>query len=134
MSRMQKLLLALSVALFCGGCGVIYKVDIHQGNLLEEANIKQLEPGLNKRQVHALLGSPMIADPFHQSRWDYVSTVSRRGSTPDVKNLVLTFDGDTLATIEGDYFPEQDEQLVREARRYGNLPRDKEQDAARRRR
>lgn len=129
---MHKLLLALSLAALCGGCGIIYKVDVHQGNLLDEANVKQLEPGLNKRQVHALLGSPMIADPFHQSRWDYVATVSRRGSDPEIKNLVLTFDGDSLATIEGDYFPEQDEQLMREASRYGNLPRDKEKDAARR--
>ena len=131
---MRKLLLALSIAALCGGCGVIYKVDVHQGNLLDEASVKQLEPGLNKRQVHALLGSPMIADPFHQSRWDYVATVSHRGSDPEIKNLVLTFDGDLLATIEGDYFPEQDEQLVREARRYGNLPRDKDKDSARRQR
>lgn len=131
---MRKLLLALSIAALCGGCGVIYKVDVHQGNLLDEANVKQLEPGLNKRQVHALLGSPMIADPFHQSRWDYVATVSHRGRDPEIKNLVLTFDGDSLATIEGDYFPEQDEQLVREARRYGNLPRDKDKDSARRQR
>lgn len=131
---MPKFLLALLIAASCGGCGIIYKVDVHQGNLLDEANVKQLQPGLTKRQVHALLGSPMIADPFHQSRWDYVATVSRRGSDPEIKNLVLTFDGDSLATIEGDYFPEQDEQLAREANRYGNLPRDKERDSARRRR
>lgn len=129
---MRKLLLSLALAALCGGCGIIYKVDVHQGNLLDEANVKQLEPGLNKRQVHALLGSPMVADPFNQSRWDYVSSVSRRGSDPEIKNLVLTFDGDALATIEGDYFPEQDEELMRESRRYGNLPRDKEKDNARR--
>ena len=131
---MRKLVLALSIAVLCGGCGLIYKVDVHQGNLLDEANVKQLEPGLTKRQVHALLGSPMIADPFHQSRWDYVATVSYRGRDPEIKNLVLTFDGDALATIEGDYFPEQDEKLMREAARYGNLPRDKEKDSARRQR
>lgn len=131
---MRKLLLASSLAVLCGGCGVIYKVDVHQGNLLDEASVQELKPGLSKRQVHALLGSPSVADPFHQSRWDYVATASRRGSDPEIKNLVLTFDGDSLATIEGDYFPEQDEQLMRESARYGNLPRDKEKDAARRQR
>lgn len=129
---MPKLLLALLVAAFCSGCGIIYKVDVHQGNLLDEASVEQLKPGLTKRQVHALLGSPMIADPFHQSRWDYMATAARRGSDPEIKNLVLTFDGDALATIEGDYFPEQDEKLMRESARYGNLPRDKERDNARR--
>jgi outer membrane protein assembly factor BamE len=122
------LALALGAALLTSGCGLIYKVDVYQGNLLETANVEQLKPGLSKRQVYALLGSPSVRDPFHQSRWDYVATVSKRGGETDVKNLVLTFDGDSLATIEGDYFPEQDEALMREMLRYGNLPRDKDKD------
>ena len=50
----------------------------------------------------------------------------QRGSDAEVKNLVLTFDGDQLASIEGDYFPEQDEALVRRLakQRYVNLPRE----------
>jgi outer membrane protein assembly factor BamE len=111
-----------------GGCGLIYKVDVYQGNLLETANVDQLKPGLSKRQVYALLGTPSVQDPFHQARWDYIATVSKRGRDTEVKNLVLTFDGDVLASIEGDYFPEQDEALMREMVRYGNLPRDKDKD------
>jgi outer membrane protein assembly factor BamE len=131
---MTKLLLAVFCAMFLGGCGLIYKVDVYQGNLLETANVEQLKAGFTKRQVYALLGTPSVKDPFHQSRWDYVASVSKRGGDPEIKNLVLTFDGDTLATIEGDYFPEQDEALAREMTRYGNLPRekDKERRAARR--
>lgn len=123
---MHKLALSLVIGLLLSGCGIIYKVNVYQGNLLEAKNVEQLKPGLTKRQVHALLGSPSIQDPFHQKRWDYVSTVSRRGSDPEIKNLVLTFEGDILATIEGDYFPEEDEALVRELRdlRYPNLPRE----------
>lgn len=109
---------------FLAGCGVIYKVDVYQGNLLRAADIEQLKPGLNKRQVIALLGTPSVADPFHQSRWDYLATESKRGSTPEVKNLVLRFEGEQLVEISGDYFPERDVELVREMRRYGNLPRE----------
>ena len=125
---MRQLLLALVVAALLGGCGVIYKVDVYQGSLLEKRNVDQLKPGLTKRQVYALLGSPSVSDPFHQERWDYVASVAKRGGDPDIKNLVLTFDGDVLASIDGDYFPEQDNELAREMRRYGNLPRDKEKD------
>ncbi len=121
---MLKPCLALALGLTVSGCGVIYKVDVYQGNLLEASAVEQLEPGLSKRQVFALLGSPSVQDPFHRSRWDYVATVSKRGSPTEVKNLVLTFQGDTLATISGDYFPENDEALMVEMRRYGNLPRD----------
>ena len=125
---MRQLLLALATTALLGGCGVIYKVDVYQGSLLEKRNVDQLKPGLTKRQVYALLGSPSVSDPFHQERWDYVAPVAKRGGEADIKSLVLTFDGDALATIEGDYFPEQDEALAREMRRYGNLPRDKEKD------
>ncbi len=122
------LVIALSLAMLLGGCSVIYKVDVYQGNLLEKKNVDQLKTGLTKRQVHALLGTPAVQDPFHQSRWDYVATVSKRGGDTEVKNLVLTFDGDNLASIEGDYLPEQDEGLMKEMRRYGNLPRDKDKE------
>ena len=125
---MRKLLLAVFVAALLGGCGLIYKVDVYQGSLLEKKNVDLLKPGLTKRQVYALLGTPSVSDPFHQERWDYVATVSRRGGDPEIKNLVLTFDGDVLATVEGDYFPEEDDALARRMQRYGNLPRDKEKD------
>ena len=122
------LAVALVVAMLLGGCGVIYKVDVYQGNLLEKKNVDQLKTGLTKRQVYALLGSPSVRDPFHQSRWDYVSTVSKRGKDTEVKNLVLTFEGENLASIDGDYFDERDEALMKEMRRYGNLPREKDKE------
>lgn len=121
---MQKFVIASLFALLLSGCGVLYKVDIYQGNLLEASAVEQLQPGLSKRQVFALLGSPSIQDPFHGQRWDYVASMRKRGGETEVKALVLTFQGDTLATISGDYFPENDEALMVEMRRYGNLPRD----------
>jgi outer membrane protein assembly factor BamE len=128
---MSKLFTALFCALLLGGCGVIYKVDVYQGNLLETKNVDQLKAGQTKRQVYALLGTPAVQDPFHQSRWDYLATVSKRGRDTEIKNLVLTFDGDILASIEGDYFPEQDEALAKEMTRYGNLPREKDKERRR---
>ena len=120
---------ALASTMLLGGCGVIYKVDVYQGSLLEKKNVEQLQTGQTKRQVFALLGSPSVQDPFHQSRWDYVASVQKRGGDREVKNLVLSFDGETLASIEGDYFPEQDLTLERTLRgRYGNLARDKDKD------
>ena len=125
---MRNILIAAFVAALVAGCATIYKVDVYQGALLEKTSVEQLKPGLTKRQVYALLGSPSVQDPFHQSRWDYVTSASQRGADPEIKNLVLTFDGETLASIEGDYFPEQDEALMRRMTRYGNLPRDKDKE------
>jgi outer membrane protein assembly factor BamE len=121
---MHRILLASALAVALGGCGVIYKVDVYQGNLLKPENVAQLRPGLNKRQVIELLGSPAVADPFHHDRWDYVSTVAKRGAEPEIHNLVLTFDGELLASFEGSTMAEDNAQLMRDMRRYGNLPRE----------
>jgi outer membrane protein assembly factor BamE len=105
-------------------CGVIYKVDINQGNLLDERTVKQLEIGMTKRQVQVLLGTPSIQSPFHQSRWDYTASISRRGGPPEVRTLTLRFDGDRLASIEGDFLAGQEEQLLEDAQRIRGAPED----------
>ena len=126
---MHKLLLVLSIAVVTGGCGILYKQPIYQGNLLEKANVDQLQTGMSKQQVTLLLGSPSIEDPFHHNRWDYTSTqrTNRVGRT-EIKNLTLWFEGDGLAKWEGDYFPEQDEELAKSApKQFGrNLPKEKD--------
>lgn len=126
---MHKLVLALLVALLTAGCGIIYRQPIYQGNLLEASAVEQLQTGMSKQQVLTLLGTPSIEDPFHHDRWDYTSTqrVDRQGTTA-IKNLTLSFEGDALAKWEGDYFPEQDEQIAKAAsKQFGrNLPKEKD--------
>ncbi len=128
---MLKLLLAILFATLLGGCGLVYKVDVYQGNLLDPDAVAQVKPGLTKRQVHSLLGTPSVEDPFHASRWDYLSTTSRRGAPTTVRNLTLTFEGDVLASVSGDYLENDNLALYRHITRYGNLPRDKKKNQQR---
>ena len=126
---MRKLLPVLVVALLTTACGVVYRQPIYQGNLLEKSAVDQLQAGMDKQQVALLLGTPSIADPMHQDRWDYTASqrTGRMGRT-EIKNLTLHFQGDQLARWEGEYFPEQDEALARTAvRQFGpNLAKDKD--------
>lgn len=108
--------LGLTVAL-CG-CGVIYRPDVQQGSLLSKTIVDQLKPGMSKRQVTLLLGTPSVTSPFERDRWDYVSSIQRRGGKIKTKNLSLTFENDALAKIEGDYFPEDPAQLIKDAKKY----------------
>ena len=119
------LLLALSMVLL-SGCMVVYRQPVFQGTLLEKTNVDQLREGMTRQQVFSLLGSPTVADPFHQERWDYVSTQRRRRGDTEVKNMTLWFDGDSLVRWEGEYFPEQDSALALEMARFGNLPKEKD--------
>lgn len=130
---MRKFLLVAALASTTAGCGILYKQPIYQGNLLDERNVEQLQPGLSKRQVALLLGSPAIADPFHQDRWDYVATRrSGRIADTEIKNLTLYFEGDNLARWEGEYFPREEQALSQEMLKFGNLPRERDKDRRRR--
>jgi len=131
---MRKLLLVAALAFLTAGCGILYKQPIYQGNLIESSNAKQLAVGQSKQQVIALLGTPSIADPFHAQRWDYTASqrTNRRGTT-EIKNLTVFFSGDTVASWEGEYFPENDVQLAQDVRKFGpNLAREKKKGAGRR--
>ena len=125
-----KIALVTLLATATAGCGILYKQPIYQGNLLEKTQVDQLQAGMSKQQVDALIGSPSIADPFHQDRWDYTATerTDRRGST-QVKNMTLWFENDALAKWEGEYFPEQDQELsTLVIRKFGrNLAKDDKQ-------
>lgn len=101
-----------------GGCGLIYKVDVQQGNLFDKATVDALQPGMTKRQVLLVMGSPSVISPFDHDRWDYVSTIRRGRNKMASKDLTLYFEHDALVKIDGDYFPEDPEQLIRDARKY----------------
>ncbi|MGV0953913.1 MAG: outer membrane protein assembly factor BamE [Fluviibacter sp.] len=63
--------------LLLNGCAVEryfleYRVNVQQGNVVEQKNIALLRPGMTRDQVRYVLGTPLLQDPFHASRWDYV--------------------------------------------------------------
>ncbi len=107
----------LSLLAFCGmvflsGCGVIYKVNVAQGNKFEQKDLKDLRPGLTRQQVMSILGTPAVQDPFHKDRWDYVYYYKNyRSGTTDTRELTLFFENGRLARMEGDTLPEDVESV-----------------------
>lgn len=102
---------ALVVLLFAlNGCGILYRPDVQQGNVMKQESIDQLKPGMSKRQVQLLIGNPIIQSPFRANRWDYVYSLNQDGQMVEKKALTLTFQDDQLIRIDGDYAPKQGEQ------------------------
>ncbi len=65
--------LTLVLALTClVSSGCVYRLTILQGNFLEAKDLDRVQEGMTRVQVRALLGTPMVADPFQTDRWDYV--------------------------------------------------------------
>jgi len=84
----------------------VYKMPVQQGNLVTEAMVDALQPGMNKRQVRYLLGTPLLTDMFHQDRWDYTYTIQRGHEPMQVKRLTIWFQDDALVRIDGDIKPD----------------------------
>ncbi|HUO95937.1 MAG TPA: outer membrane protein assembly factor BamE [Steroidobacteraceae bacterium] len=88
----------LALALM-GGC--IYRVNIPQGNYLEAKMIDQLQVGMTRSQVRYVLGTPMIADPFHPDQWDYLYYF-KEGKTRKVETrlVVVHFTDEKVSKVE----------------------------------
>ena len=123
---LPKLCFIVLTLVFISGCNLIYRQPVYQGTLFDKKNVDQLKEGMSQQEVYQLIGTPPIADPFHQSRWDYTATQRHRFNKMEIKTMTLFFENGNLTKWEGEYFPEQDLELAKEMRKFGNLPKDKD--------
>lgn len=101
------------LALLVAGCNYMpsipfigpHKIDVQQGNFVSQDMIDKLKPGMSRNQVRFALGTPLIADPFHPDRWDYVYVLEKQGRVVEERRIAVVFKGDELLRIEGDVVP-----------------------------
>ncbi|MGB5440905.1 MAG: outer membrane protein assembly factor BamE [Gammaproteobacteria bacterium] len=110
--QMKKLLIIITciASLGLAGCSssglrLVHKIDVQQGNVLTQDEINQLEPGMTRRQVQFIMGSPMVADVFHQERWDYIYRFKPGYGEITEERVSVFFDGDSLERLEGSMHP-----------------------------
>ena len=96
-----RLKLLAAFAFLLGGC--VYRIDVQQGNLLEEETIDQVEVGMSRSAVEFLLGTPMVADSFHKDRWDYPYYL-KSGRSREIQRrwVIVYFQDDRVARVERD--------------------------------
>ncbi len=96
----------IAIALSLSACSSwVYRIDIPQGNYLEQKNIDKIQVGMTKEQVTFVLGSPVMIDSFDKDTWNYVYRFkSGRSTKLDMqKNFVIKFEDDKLISAEGDF-------------------------------
>lgn len=79
-----------------------YRIDVRQGNYVDQGMVAQLKKGMTRDQVRFVLGTPLVEDVFHSDRWDYVYRFTPGNGTPQERVLSVFFDGDRLDRVEGD--------------------------------
>lgn len=104
--RLITALVFTSLLTACAEFPGVYKIDVEQGNIITQEMVDQLRPGMTKRQVRFILGSPMIEDTFNQHRWDFVYTILRKGKHRDEERISVFFDAnERLEYFTGDFLP-----------------------------
>lgn len=84
-----------------------YRVDIGQGNYVSESMAGQLKEGMTREQVRAVLGTPLLVDPFRNDRWDYVFDIQRGDGRKERRRFSVFFKDNQLASWGGDPLPKE---------------------------
>lgn len=125
---------SLLLAVCLGGIGCsslrfpgVYRLNIMQGNYLEQDMIDKLDKGMTRRQVRYVMGTPLVQDTFNPDRWDYYFSVRHDDKELREYHFTVFFEGDSLARWEGDYEPSDktDEETQKDA-----LEKTRKKDAA----
>ena len=77
-----------------------HKLDIQQGNTIKLEQVESLEIGMTKSEVRKIMGSPMLSDPFHSQRWDYIYRFIPNKGFERKSLLTLYFEDDMLVKID----------------------------------
>lgn len=94
-------LVLIAAALFVAGC--VYRLDVQQGNLLDQTDIEAILPGMTRSQVRYLLGTPVASHPFRADRWDYMYYLKPGKSRRVTQRwLIVWFDGEVVREVSQD--------------------------------
>jgi len=120
---MQKILISISCVALITGCSntsvnlpdlpdvpfpsIVHKVNVQQGNIVDQDQVNKLRPGMDKRQVNFIMGTPSIVDSFHANRWEYIYTFYHGNDERwEQKRISLFFEDEKLSRIQGDVIPQ----------------------------
>ena len=77
-----------------------HKLDLQQGNTIKLEQLEAIEIGMTKAEVRKIMGSPMLSDPFHNQRWDYIYRFIPNKGFVRKSLLTLYFEDEVLVKID----------------------------------
>lgn len=110
---------AALAALSAGGCasddrsrsGLFepYRIEVPQGNYVDQSMLGQVKPGMTPEQVRFALGTPLLIDPFRPERWDYVFRFQHPNGSADMRRATVFFENGKVGRVEADALPASDD-------------------------
>jgi outer membrane protein assembly factor BamE len=90
-----------------------YRPDVQQGNFVSQEMLDQLKAGMTRDQVKFVLGTPLLADPFHADRWDYPFYLARGNGELTTSRVTVFFKDNKVDHFDGGHLPTEKEYIAR---------------------
>jgi len=110
MSKIKTIITGLAITVFLSTLSAcsswVFRIDVPQGNFLDEQDVEKLRIGMTKEQVIFVLGNPVIRDSFNKDTFYYVYEMKRgmKSRGDDFrKELVINFSSDKISKVTGDF-------------------------------
>ena len=99
---MKNLLTLLLIGFLLSGCSLFrtHKLDIDQGNIINQENAGQLRIGMSEAEVKALMGNPVLVNIFSNNRLDYIYTFKAGYGETIQKRVICIFENGRLRAIQ----------------------------------
>ena len=86
-----------------------YRIEVPQGNYVDQSMLGQVRTGMTRDQVRFALGTPLLVDPFRPDRWDYVFRFQHPNGSADLRRATVFFAEGKVAKVEADALPQSDD-------------------------
>ncbi|MFT4747815.1 MAG: outer membrane protein assembly factor BamE [Congregibacter sp.] len=105
--KFKNLLVILAATIMLSACADwIFRIDVPQGNFLDEKDVSKLRIEMTKEQVVYVLGKPVLEDAFDHDTWYYLYSMKRgmkqRGEDFR-KELTIKFVEGKITEVAGDF-------------------------------
>lgn len=82
---MQKIVSLVFICTILQACSFpgVYKINVQQGNIVTQEMLDTLKSGMTKKQVHFVLGNPVVDNIFNPNIEHYLYTYQEKGG--DIK-------------------------------------------------
>jgi outer membrane protein assembly factor BamE len=101
--RLVKVAFLCATVMLAGCSSWVYRIDIPQGNFLEQKLVNKLRVQMTREQVLFILGSPVAKNPFKDDKWHYLYTIDKNKTDNYRSELVIHFIDDKLSDLTGDF-------------------------------
>jgi len=106
---MQKNLFALALTLTllqaCAFPGV-FKINVQQGNIINQKMLDTLKVGMTKKQVHFVLGKPVLENLFNPSLENYVYSYQKAGGDIHQQTIKIYYENKLYTHYTGELLAE----------------------------